>query len=189
MAVHKVDNIFSDEELDFFYRVGDSIDESQINDTSLGRILKSVNLNDMPESIQEKLNKIVGDITGKSLSPSHALYAEYSAQYGQPNLPPHFDGDINDLVVDFQLSSNTRWDLGVDTKNYQLEDNSALFFNANEHVHWRPYKTFKDGEFVKMIFIRYYDTKRPSDYSHLNLSQNDPIFLPAVEFRNSLGQQ
>jgi len=59
-------------------------------------------------------------------------------------------------------------------------------FNPNLNLHWRPKKEFKDGDYVAMIFFRFEKKNNKTDYSHLALSQDDPIFKEANDFRNSL---
>ncbi len=113
----------------------------------------------------------------------------YSSEYGEPNLPPHFDGDSTDLIINYQLDSNTSWDIALDTEVYPMEDNSALIFNPNESIHWRPHKTFKEGEYVRMVFFRFYNPAGRSDYSHLNFMQDDAIFKEPNKLREKLRKQ
>jgi hypothetical protein len=202
MSVQKINNIFTKEELDIlnnrlnysaiptdsnFNYANHRLDQEGrgIHD-ELGR-LQFGSLKDLPLSIVDKINKIVENASNKELSMSHAIAVEYSSLYGLPNLPVHYDYDTNDLIINFQLLSNTKWNIGVDLKIYELEDNSALVFNGNEHTHWRPHKTFKDNEFIKMIFFRFADPNNPSDYSHLDYVINHEIFAEINAFRDSLG--
>jgi len=192
MSVVKAQNIFSNEEISELINIIEyninahySMYNGKIeyiekesgsgNDDILGRYQIGLGHN-LGESLDNIIKNLAEEVTGKRLAIDHCLYVEYSNKSGQPNLPPHFDGDTNELVIDFQLTANTSWNLGVDTEEYPLEDNSALIFNANEHPHWRPNKVFLDGEFVKMLFWRLYDPKNRIDYSHIKLSKNDPIF-------------
>jgi hypothetical protein len=110
---------------------------------------------------------------------------EYNLNYGEPNLPPHFDGDSTDLIFNYQIESNTVWPLGVDEDVIELGDNSALLFNPNASVHWRPIKKFEVGEYVKMAFFRFKNTETPSNYNHLRLSQDDSIFDSARKVRET----
>lgn len=193
IGIHQFKDIFSEEELRAINQAIDNItipnkyresDGVGVN-KELGR-LQFGGLNGI-DDINKKVNEIVNSIVPKPLSMSHVISVEYSGKYGHPVLPPHYDHDTNDIVVDFQLSANTSWDLGVDLKNYEMLDNSALIFNANEHIHWRPHKTFKDGEYVKMVFWRFCDEENPSDYSHLDVQQDHDILKEANAFRDSLG--
>jgi hypothetical protein len=152
----------------------------------LGR-LQIADLTDyISEDINNKLNDLANSLSDENLSIDHILYAEYSNKYGSPNLPPHFDGDTNELIINFQLSSNVSWDLGLNLQTYKLKDNSAFIFNGNTNIHWRPHKKFKDGEYVRMMFIRFYNTEKRSDYSYLPIKQDDDIFNNARVFRDSL---
>ncbi len=151
----------------------------------LGR-LQFGGLKHLPGDMLEKICKIAKDISGEELLMSNATAVEYNSLYGEPNLPIHFDHDSSDLIINFQLSSNTIWDLGIDLQVYSLEDNSALIFNPNQYTHWRPKKIFKDKEYIRMIFFRF-EKENPSDYSHLDYPIEHEIFKEIEEFRNSLG--
>ena len=204
MTIHKIRNIFTNEELrilekGFNYNdIPRTPDGNYINskqdktgsgkgiNSELGRLqFRSIDF--LSKSILNKLNKIVKNITNSKLALSHSVPVEYSGQYGTPNLPVHWDHDDHDLIINFQLSSNTFWDLGIDKNIYKLQDNSALVFNANKYTHWRPHKKFLNEEYIKMIFFRFYDVESNSDYSHLNYTLNHEIFKEIEEFRNSLG--
>lgn len=130
------------------------------------------------------LEKVI-ELTGKPYRVVGSVTAEYTAEAGKPNLPPHFDGDQTDLIMTYQLSSNRQWGVGVDLKVYDLEDNDGVIFHPNECIHWRPHVEFKDGEFVRVMFIRF-ALPQMSDYSHMMFSQNSPIFDEVKAFRDSL---
>lgn len=198
MNITKINNFFSDSELkdinrlisetvDFNATYNDyETDPSGIENTihkGLSRLQATI---DIPNEINSRLTKMCSDLLGFQVQSNGILYVRYSNLYGNPNLPPHFDGDTNNLVVDYQLDSNTSWDLGVDLKTYPLENNSALLFNANEHIHWRPHKSFNDGEYIDMIFFRFFNLNNRSNYEHLRYSIHDDIFKKVREFRDSL---
>lgn len=203
MNVKKLSNIFTPEEIEILNskldyslipRVDNSNYASYKNNSQgigvheeLGR-LQFGGLEDLPESIIDKINNIAKDSSDIKLSLSHAMAVEYGCAYGLPNLPVHYDHDNNDLIINFQLSSNTRWDIGIDLEVYELEDNSAVVFNANEYTHWRPHKTFKDGEFIKMIFFRFMFSENPSNYADLNYNIGDEVFAKINKFRDSFKQ-
>ena len=86
-------------------------------DGVLGRILYTIPLpNEMKDAIQERVENLVG----RKLDRIGEVFAEYSSKYGQPNLPPHFDGDTNSLIVDYQYRGNTSWGLGVDATVFEM---------------------------------------------------------------------
>lgn len=130
------------------------------------------------------LDKVI-EITGKPYKMYGYVVAEYTAEAGKPNLPPHFDGDQTDLIMTYQISSNTQWGVGVDLNVHYLEDNDGVIFHPNESIHWRPHAEFQDGEFVRVMFIRF-RLPTETDYSHMRFSQNDPIFSQTMAFRDSL---
>jgi hypothetical protein len=185
MNMHKVKNVFTQHELDILHKAISTY-ETAI-DANLGRI----RINDIKISFTEDINnriyEIVKQATNLPLILHHAQYVEYNKKYGFPNLPPHFDGDKNDLIINFQLSSNTSWDLGLNTNLYKIEDNSAIVFNGNTEIHWRPRKEFKNDEYVKMIFMRFFNPVNISDYSHLSNNQSDEIFKSVREIRDKPG--
>lgn len=198
MSVPKVNNIFSKSELDFFTQRINSLeiplydDGSYIYDEShdpsiskyLGRIQTGSLFIEIPISIREKLNKIANDNLDFENDLSGITYVEYNSIYGTPDLPPHYDGDNNDLIINCQLFSNTSWPVGIGLNTYELEDNSALVFNGNTNIHWRPHKKFKDGEFLKMIFVRFCRSKDLSDYSDRRYSQDHEIFKEVRAIRD-----
>lgn len=172
MTVYKINNVFTDTELELL--------EASLNGQSedgghhLGRVQLLMNT---PPEIIEKLKSLVKEITKEEhITMYGGMCVEYGSEYGIPDLPPHFDGDTSDLIIDFQLSSNTSWDLGVNTDLYRLEDNTAIAFNPNTNIHWRPIKEFKDGEFVRLMFFRCRLYEEQRDYSDRILSQDHPIF-------------
>ena len=179
MSITRINNIFSKKEIDHIKKI---ISESPtIIDNELGRIqVRDLESLLLPETI-EKLKEI-----GKPLEMGSAMSVEYSLLYGNPELNPHFDGDTNDLIVSIQLESNTVWDIGLNLETYKLEDNCALIFNANKEIHWRVLKHFKEGEYVRMMFVRFLNPENLSDYSHLAIP-NNPMLDETYRFRDSLG--
>jgi len=152
----------------------------------LGRLQVSTITKTLPFLLYQKLIKIVTSVSDVDLSLEHGVYVEYSNKYGEPNLPPHFDHDSNDLIINFQMESNTSWDIGIGLEAYSLEDNSAAVFNGNEYIHWRPHKKFNDGEYVKMIFFRFSNQKNRSNYSYLDFSLDHPVFDEAKQARERI---
>lgn len=208
MRISKINNVFADEELSFIDSIINNkyIPRTETGeyiafdwefhagiDSNLGRL--QFNLSDQFSNYNTSINQRLLSIASEAFysdcklpwSLNNVLYAEYSGKYGTPNLPPHFDGETSDIIINYQFNSNTSWDLGIGTDIYKLENNSAIVFNANEHIHWRPHKTFTNDEYVKMIFFRFCTTPA-ADYSHKALSQDHEVFKDAIAFRNSLGQ-
>ena len=112
----------------------------------------------IPDSIilklTEKINELYPEYKYKN-----ATFCEYSLKYGQPNLPPHFDEDrASDLLLDYQLESNTSWPLFIENtpkslKSFVLKDNYGHILFPKKDLHGRVDKVFNDEEYVKMIFF------------------------------------
>lgn len=190
MDVLKINNLFSSEDFDKLVSNFQDTPENNHNfsvSEDLGRFQFSVS--DINHNIYSKLLDIANSLVDFQCGFSGANGCEYNLKYGNPRLPTHFDGDYNDLIINYQLESNTRWSIGVDYNLYQLEDNSAIIFHPNENVHWRPRKKFKDGEFVRMIFFRFHNIKNISDYSYLaNYSPHHEIFAEINKLRDSVSE-
>lgn len=183
----ELDNLFTEEELSAIKEIISSLPESSFIDQSgLGR--RVTNEWRLPQSIHDKLIDLVSSTLGKKVMMPNPVWSEYSSKYGEPNLPPHFDGDFNDFIINFQLESSpdTVWPAGVNLELYTLQDNSAVAFNPNTNAHWRPVRAFKKDEYIQMIFIRFFDPVNTADYSHLPSHQDDPIFAEVKAFRDNL---
>lgn len=180
MEIKKIDNLFSSDEL---LDINETIINSELElDNHLGRVKSVIHFKDL---IIEKINKIIiGYDTNLVFSSSS--YVEYNNLYGIPELPPHFDGDDCDLLLNYQLSSNTVWGIGLNKEIYNLQDNEAVIFSPNEVIHWRPIKNFLNEEYVKMIFFRFQNLKSPSDNFDKRYSLDHPIYKEINKFRDEL---
>lgn len=207
MSLAKINNVLSKKEMNIIHSVTKGLVAPKNDDGSfiyeddtdlsvskyLGRIQLNVsNFHDLfsyssPENLLSKLQRIANDHSEHKLRLASVTYVEYNSEYGVPDLPPHYDGDYNDLIINYQLESNTKWSVGVNFETYALEDNSALIFNPNTEIHWRPKKTFAPGQFVKMVFFRFENEKNRSDYTELRkFWPKDEIFESIRNFRDSL---
>jgi hypothetical protein len=182
MSINKITGVFSNEEI---LKINSLLQHDNIIHEDLGRL--QYNPMQLPNEIINKVQNIADNFSKNKLNLSSVVCVEYNNKYGKPNLPVHWDHDNTDLIINYQLESTTSWDIGVDLKVYNLEDNTALVFNPNAYTHWRPHKTFKDNEFIKMIFFRFIDIENPSDYSVLDYIIEHEVFNEIEEFRNSLG--
>ena len=182
----KLSNIFTEEEIASLEKEIGKAEEQNVHGgiAPLGRL--EINRFHTPQEIGNKVLNLVEAIYGKPVILRSVSCVIYSSEYGQPNLPPHFDGDKSDLIVDLQISSNTDWGIGIDLEVFPMEDNSALIFNPNTNIHWRPIKNFKDGEYVKMLFLRFSNKEKETDYSYARKSQDDPIFKKVNKYRNEI---
>lgn len=185
----KMSNVLSKEDLDFINNIYENSPEENFDDIEnnkkMGR--RCVNPNFGAEATSpDFLGKIQHMFKDEGLIISGWTIVEYNAIHGTPNLIPHYDRDKTKLIFNFQVSSNTTWGVGVDREVFLLEDNSAVVFNPNKSIHWRPIKNFEPGEYVRMLFVRMIDLDNPEDYSYLPYDPKDPVFDEIIELRNSL---
>jgi hypothetical protein len=186
MSITIIGNIFSDEDISEILKTVSNVDFELNDELGRRRAIPAIQ-NILPLRVIKKFDDIASDM-GTSLDMSGITYVEYSNLYGEPNLPPHFDRDDNDLIINMQLDANTVWPLGLNLDVYELKNNSALVFNPNKEIHWRTNKEFKDGEYVRMLFVRYCNLENKSDYSHLPQKQDDDVFKEIRAFRDSYPQ-
>jgi len=190
--VYKLDNLLTPREVRTLNQILENLTEAnlKVKDNYGRRIFEEL---EIPAKLVKKLTKLANrfsDVRLELLYPING--AEYSLDYnGNPNLPPHFDGDFNEIIIDYQLSSTqgTQWPLGVNLETYPLQDNEAVIFNPNANIHWRPIRTFKEGEYVTMLFFRFYNPAKPADNSHLPNHPQDRVFDKVNAYRDSLNQE
>lgn len=184
--MQRFDNIFTAEEL---YTLNWLMNSREGEDLEVRPQLGRINFYNviLPESLTDKITELVNSVSDVKLSTSNSpLCVEYNSKYGKPDLPPHLDGDSNDMIVDFQLTANTSWSLGVNKEVVPMEDNSAIIFNPNTNIHWRPHKEFQEGEFVRMMFFRFFDEDDRKDFTGVSKPMDHPIFDDIRAFRDSL---
>jgi len=202
MGIYKIDNVFSEKQLElinYFVKKnkvkkdsnGDYPDREKdyLNgngiDKRLGRLQYGIKNNDILQRLKGELENSVNGLFNSNLYLSSITYAEYSAEFGEPNLPIHWDHDDTEIIFNYQLDSTTNWEIGVDKNVYVMENNSALIFNPNAYTHWRPIKTFIPGEYVRMIFFRFKSIDGQINYKSLDYSVDHEIFDEIREFRNN----
>ncbi len=129
---------------------------------------------DIPEPIQEKLDKVAHPIHKDAMTLTHWNYLDYDLKYSEgkvdPELRPHIDADENLVTLNYCLDANIDWPVYVDGVAYHLKPNDMLVFSAVNQIHWRPKRNFKEGEFVKIIS---FDWCPPTSYRWQN--QPNPI--------------
>jgi hypothetical protein len=185
MHIKQIEDMLSKEEID---TLNDGLSKcTQEIHPQLGRVaydgLNSYFSGRINTQIGQTLTKNVESFTDAPMSMGHISCVEYSNIYGKPNLPPHLDVDETDVIIVIQLESNTDWDIGLNCQVYKMKDNSALIFNPNKEVHWRVHKEFNDGEYVRMLFVRFRNIDIISDYTGLPINEMD--FPDVCKFRDN----
>jgi hypothetical protein len=165
-------NIFSDEEIQ-------NIKDTIFNQSSKREVITL----EEPNGIDDNTNKIYNllgrldveklhfdktiiekiEKTLKNLYPNKKFYignkntisSTYSGLYGRPGLSEHKDGGFPlQIIVDYQLDSNTTWNIKVDGEEYEIGNNDALVFDPVVSSHSRPQKDFNSNDYVTMIYFR-----------------------------------
>ena len=101
--------------------------------------------------ILDKVQRIIQDIYGKDYKVKGFGFQRYKLEYGFPNLQPHLDDQGCQVVFDYQIESNKKWDLVVEGESIGLNDNDAVVFEGDKDVHWRNPVLFKSNEYVSML--------------------------------------
>ncbi len=153
-----VENVLSEEEIAEIYKIVE-----KPNNTYLMKLFTQTIVDfNLPLHINKKIIDYSESISGESdLEIAEYQFARYKNTFDEesqtmfrPNLTPHFDGfEQPRFTFDYQLGGNTTWDLVVEEKEFTLLNNSALTFSGTHQVHWRKHKTFKDDEYIDMIFF------------------------------------
>lgn len=179
----RFEDVFNTAQIASIYAEIDACDEREV-DHEQGRLM--IHGMRTSASVNETVRNLVNEETGLNLYiHGGPLCAVYSSEFGEPNLVPHYDGDDNMIVFDYQLKSNTSWGIGVDLGVEELVDNSAIAFDPNETIHWRPHKKFEEGERIIMLFFRLFDVSQIERVDR-RLDRKDPAFDAVRAFRDSL---
>lgn len=145
----------------------DQVDGEYIHNSKIVKIQKNLGRFGaegiiLPDNINRKVLDLVnaGLVNNKyRLTNQGVFYVEYNPKYGTPDLTPHYDGGTCTLILDYQLSSNTDWPIGIDDRLYQLSDNDGVLLKPLEYLHYRPIRSWSDGDSVRMIFFNLVNTQ------------------------------
>ena len=85
----------------------------------------------------------------------HVTFSDYNNNHINPNLPSHKDPHYPEkgLTFDYQLESNVDWPFCIENDCFTMKDNEAIIFDPRTSIHNRPDQTFKDGEYVRIVFF------------------------------------
>lgn len=134
-----------------------------------------------PEDIEKVMDSYCKPLHNKEIKLTHYNYIDYRLEHGDgrfaPQLPPHIDADENLVTFNYCLDQNVEdWDVWIDDKPYSLKKGDAVIFSAVNHVHWRPKRKWKKGEFVEIVSFDYCPTTSYRWTGELN--PIDPVLFP-----------
>lgn len=113
-----------------------------------------------PREVEQVMDSYAKPLHKDPIRLTHFNYIEYNLVHGDgrhaPSLPPHLDADENLVTFNYCLDQNIEdWTLWVEDKEYNLKKGDAIIFSAVNHVHWRPKRKWKPGEFVEIVSFDY----------------------------------
>ncbi len=153
-----INNIFSDVQIKHLKDIKNSLNTTSVSKRWPGREVKPLpDLNILSDDIKNILLNIAYKNYNKSLKLYAVAFGKYSKEFGKPGLGPHIDEVPSQFTLDYQLDGNTSWPLNIEGKEYLLSNNSAVIFEGESVLHWRPKKDFKDGEFLDMVWFQFID--------------------------------
>jgi hypothetical protein len=82
----------------------------------------------------------------KDIVPTYGVFAEYSGANAQ--LDEHLDVGPCTYTLDIGLYHNTPWNLFIENKEYEFDENEGILFLANDQRHWK--ESFPDPEINKV---------------------------------------
>lgn len=146
-------NIFSENEIDLLFQ---SIERSEGREfANPDRAQEYVDMFELPKEVGLRVEAIAKEVTGENWLIADFALCTYTNKTGKPNLKMHRDENFKSqrICFDYQLESNTSWDIIVGKEMYQIEDNSGILFSSTDQYHGRPNKDFQDEEYIKLIFF------------------------------------
>lgn len=165
-----IENVFSETETNYFKFM---VKQKEIlklfylrPDT--GRL--SMGLTSIKPEIIAKVQGIMKNIYGKDYEIKDVGFNRYQLEYGIPNLIPHVDDQKSQVVFNYQLDSNKKWDLVIEGNSVSLNNNDAVVFEGEKDVHWRNPVDFKSDEYVSMLNFNAVDKHHWSNFTKI-----DPI--------------
>lgn len=169
--MHKfIENVFSKTEVDYLkaiIRQKESLKFYTLRPDT-GRI--AMNIGPLKPEIINRVEKIIKNVYGKDYKIKDIGFQRYKLEYGVPNLIPHVDNQKCEIVFDYQIEANKKWDVVVNGNSIELNDNDAVIFEGEKDAHWRMPTTFNSNEYVSMIGFMAVSSDHWSNFTEI-----DPI--------------
>jgi hypothetical protein len=130
-------------------------------DPSVGKAYINLGENDFPPEFLQHAKE-----HAKKLNPNaefeYISIVKYSAEYGNPQLSPHFDRPSRVcFLLDYQLDGNVDWPLVMKDEEYIVKNGECLAFDSLRVIHWRKPQQFKKGEYLYVMFYSFVDKTMP----------------------------
>jgi hypothetical protein len=123
---------------------------------------------EIPDYVAEELLQLArASWNEPELKQSFIFAARYQKQGDTiPYLWEHLDDTSSQFMIDICVTKNNLddWGLLVDGELFSEEENSAVFFNGQQHIHSRPkYPSDSDSSYLIAFFAIY---TKPGDWAH-----------------------
>jgi hypothetical protein len=169
--MHKfIENIFSQIEIDYLKDIIKEKENLKLYDIrpETGRI--AISLPYLKPEIIDKVEKIIKNNYGKDYKVKDIGFHRYKLEYGHPKLKPHVDDGNCEIVFDYQIEANKKWDVVVNGNSIGLNDNDAVIFEGEKDAHWRKPIRFNSNEYVSLINFNAVSSDHWSNFTEV-----DPI--------------
>ena len=169
--MHKfIENIFSQIEIDYLKDIIKEKENLKLYDIrpETGRI--AISLPYLKPEIIDKVEKIIKNNYGKDYKVKDIGFHRYKLEYGHPKLKPHVDDGNCEIVFDYQIEANKKWDVVVNGNPIGLNDNDAVIFEGEKDAHWRKPIRFNSNEYVSLINFNAVSSDHWSNFTEV-----DPI--------------
>jgi hypothetical protein len=113
-------------------------------------------LKEVLDKLTDKAKEIFESDT---LMPTYGIFSEYSGSSAYLN--KHKDSGPCTYTIDISLYQNTPWPLHIEGKSYSWSDNEAIFFYANDQMHWKEEFPDKEKNKVGLLFLHYVEPNHP----------------------------
>lgn len=165
-----IENIFSEIEINYLKAIIKEKESLKLYTIrpDTGRIF--ISLSYLKPEIIDKVEEIIKNIYGKDYKVKDIGFQRYKLEYGSPNLKPHVDDGNCEIVFDYQIEANKKWDVVVNGNPVGLNDNDAVIFEGEKDAHWRNSTTFNSNEYVSMINFNAVGSDHWSNFTEI-----DPI--------------
>ena len=144
-------NFFNNDEINTIISHINNLENNNVGKVYRQTGRKLIGLDGLDKNIIDKVENCVKDLYQKNLIVKDIGFMRFKKEYGSPKLLPHKDDYACEVVFDYQVKTNKKWDLIIEGNRIELKDNDAVCFEGEKEAHWRERVNFKDDEFVEMI--------------------------------------
>jgi hypothetical protein len=181
-----INNLFTDEEISVINQAAEKALSLGTVQHYLEPVCRKDYILDLPKEILDKVYNIAlknFKLDVELLYPHKATLAVHKADFSPGRsdiqLATHVDSSTCGMIIDYCLSTNLGWPIGIDQDAYILEENQAIILHANTEYHWRPMIDIAPDTDYQLIF---FEMDSPSQAS----KRDEEKFLSACKACDAL---